>query len=223
MNRSPLSSMLLEKAITGFLNSKTAQGLSDRSVDSYKRILEQWAKYAGNKDVSQLTDREINAYLVFMRTEYVPRRFGGDTRLLAPKTLRNIWITMASFFTWAKTEFGMENPMKTIPAPRFQTVEVEPFTREEIVRMLRACIYSREEDTQYRRQFVMRRPTANRDQAILLTLFDSGIRASEFCALRIEDFEAKRGKLEIRHGGGGGAKGGKGRIVYLGKTAQHAV
>lgn len=77
------------------------------------------AKYAGNKDVSQLTDREINAYLVFMRTEYVPRRFGGDTRLLAPKTLRNIWITMASFFTWAKTEFGMENPMKTIPAPRF--------------------------------------------------------------------------------------------------------
>jgi integrase/recombinase XerD len=91
--------MLLEKAITGFLNSKTAQGLSDRSVDSYKRILEQWAKYAGNKDVSQLTVREINAYLVFMRTEYVPRRFGGDTRLLAPKTLRNIWITMASFFT----------------------------------------------------------------------------------------------------------------------------
>ena len=69
----------------------------------------------------------------------------------------------------------------------------------------------------------MRRPTANRDQAILLTLFDSGIRASEFCALRIEDFEAKRGKLEIRHGGGGGAKGGKGRIVYLGKTARHAV
>jgi len=180
MNRSPLSSMLLEKAITGFLNSKTAQGLSDRSVDSYKRILEQWAKYAGNKDVSQLTDREINAYLVFMQTEYVPRRFGGDTRLLAPKTLRNIWITRASFFTWAKTEFGMENPMKTIPAPRFQAVEVEPFTREEIIRMLRACIYSREEHPQYRRQFVMRRPTANRDQAILLTLFDSGIRASEF-------------------------------------------
>ena len=120
--------------------------------------------------------------------------------------------------TWAKIEFGMENPMKTIPAPRFQTVEVEPFTREGIVRMLRACIYSREEDTQYRKQFVMRRPTANRDQAILLTLFDSGIRASEFCALRIEDFEAKRGKLEICHGGGGGAKGGKGRIFYLGEN-----
>ncbi len=69
----------------------------------------------------------------------------------------------------------------------------------------------------------MRRPTANRDQAILLTLLDSGIRASEFSALRVDDFEAKRGKLEIRHGVEGGAKGGKGRVVYLGKTARHAV
>jgi len=130
---------------------------------------------------------------------------------------------MCSFFTWAKTEFRLDNPMKNVPAPRFQKVVVEPFTREEIARMLKACIYSREADTLARRRFVMRRPTANRDQAILLTLLDSGVRASEFCALEINDFEAKRGKLEIRHGVSGGAKGGKGRTVYLGKTARHAV
>jgi integrase/recombinase XerD len=69
----------------------------------------------------------------------------------------------------------------------------------------------------------MRRPTANRDNAIVLTLLDSGIRASEFCSLRVDDFDAKRGKLEVRHGAEGGAKGGKGRTVYLGKTARHAV
>src|SRR5690349_13788685 len=85
--RSPSNSLPLRAAITGFLNYKTAAGLSQRSVDSYKRILEQWADYAGNKKVNQLTDREINAYLVYMRTEYVPRRFGGDTRALSPKSL----------------------------------------------------------------------------------------------------------------------------------------
>lgn len=113
--------------------------------------------------------------------------------------------------------------MKSVPIPRFQKVDVEPFTQEEIESMLKACTYSREAETFMRRKFAMRRPTANRDQAILLTLLDSGIRASEFSALRVDDFEAKRGKLEIRHGVEGGAKGGKGRVVYLGKTARHAV
>jgi hypothetical protein len=43
----------------------------------------------------------------------------------------------------------------------------------------------------------MRRPTANRDQAIILTLLDSGIRASEFCSLRVEDFEAREASLKF--------------------------
>src|SRR5512134_2120604 len=86
MNRNPSSSLPLLTAITGFVNYKTAQGLSQRSVDSYKRILDQWAEYAGNKKVAQFTDRDINAYLVYMRTEYVPHRFGGSTRALSPKS-----------------------------------------------------------------------------------------------------------------------------------------
>ena len=82
--------------------------------------------------------------------------------------------------------------MKSVPIPRFQKVDVEPFTQEEIERMLKSCTYSREAETFMRRKFAMRRPTANRDQAILLTLLDSGIRASEFSSLRVGDFEAKR-------------------------------
>jgi integrase/recombinase XerD len=222
-HRSPSNSLPLLTAITGFVNYKTAEGLSQRSVDSYKRILDQWAEYGGNKKIAQITDSEINKYLVYMRTEYVPRRFSGNTRALSPKSLRNIWITLCSFFTWAHTEFRFENPMKSVPVPRFQKVDVEPFTQEEIERMLKVCTYSREADTFMRRKFAMRRPTANRDQAIILTLLDSGIRASEFSSLRVGDFDAKRGKLEIRHGVEGGAKGGKGRVVYLGKTARHAV
>ncbi len=110
-----------------------------------------------------------------------------------------------------------------VPVPRFQKVDVEPFTQEEIECMLKACTYSRDAETFMHRKFAMRRPTANRDQAIILTLLDSGIRASEFSSLRVGDFEVKKGKLEIRHGVEGGATGGKGRIVYLGKTARHAL
>ena len=40
MKRSPSGSMTLEKAITGFLNFKTAEGLSNRTIFSYQRTLE---------------------------------------------------------------------------------------------------------------------------------------------------------------------------------------
>jgi integrase/recombinase XerD len=223
MNHSPSGSLALRKAIIGFSNYKTAEGLSERTVDSYQRILDQWAKYAGDVDVTRITRQDIEAYLVFLRTEYVPHRFGGDTHSLSPKTLRNIYITLASFFGWASREFRVENPMKEIPAPRFQNAPIEPFTQEDIQRMLKACVYSREADPVNRRRFVMRRPTANRDQAVILTLVDTGLRASELCSLKIRDFDPKRGKLEVRHGAEGGAKGGKGRTVFLGKTARSSL
>jgi integrase/recombinase XerD len=215
--------LALPKAIIGFTNDKTAEGLTDRSVDSYKRALEQWVAYAGDVEVSQISKQDIEDYLFYLRTEYVPHRFGGDTSALAPKTLRNVYVTLASFFTWASREFQVQNPMKEVPAPRFQNPPIEPFTQEDVQRMLKACTYSREADPVNRRRFVMRRPTANRDQAIILTLVDTGLRALELCSLKIEDFDPKRGKLEIKHGVQGGAKGGKGRSVYLGKTARAAV
>jgi integrase len=128
---------------------------------------------------------------------------------------------MCSFFTWANTEFWMENPMKSVPIPRFPKVDVEPFTQDEIECMLKACTYSREAETFMRKKFAMRRPTANRDLAIILTLLDSGIRASEFSALRVGDFEVRRGKLEIRHATEGGAKGGKGREFCAKRLCKH--
>src|SRR6185312_10905487 len=91
-----------------------------------------------------ITDHDINSYLVYMRIEYVPSRWSGDTRNLSPKTLRNIWITLCSFFRWANVEFQIESPMKSVPIPRFPNVDVEPCTQEEIERMLKVFTYSRE-------------------------------------------------------------------------------
>ena len=73
------------------------------------------------------------------------------------------------------------------------------------------------------RKYTMRRATARRDRAILLILLDSGLRASELCSLKVADIDMKTGRVDIKHGVVGGAKGGKGRIVYLGKVARQAV
>lgn len=60
MNRKPLNSLSLGKAITGFVNYKTAEELSDRSVDSYKRILEHWAEVLHASRPSEIDDWKIN-------------------------------------------------------------------------------------------------------------------------------------------------------------------
>jgi hypothetical protein len=64
-------------------------------------------------------------------------------------------------FHAAKTEFRMENPLKSVPIPRFQKADVEPFIQEEIENMLKSCTYSREAETLMRRKFAMRRNQAS--------------------------------------------------------------
>ena len=105
MNHSSSGLLPASKAIVGFSNYKMAQGLAERSVDSYRRDLEQWAIHVGEVDVSRVTRQDIEAYLFYLRTEYVPHRFGGEQRPLSPKTLRNIYVTLAAFFGWVSREF----------------------------------------------------------------------------------------------------------------------
>ncbi len=69
----------------------------------------------------------------------------------------------------------------------------------------------------------MRLRFGHRDQAIILTLIDAGLRAMELCKLLIGNIDLKTGRVEVKHGVIGGAKGGKGRTVYLGKTTRKAV
>jgi integrase len=59
------------------------------------------------------------------------------------------------------------------------------------------------------RKFVRWRWADKRDQAIILTLLDMGLRASELSALKVNDVDLKSGKVHVKHGRLGGAKAGK--------------
>ena len=115
-------------------------------------------------------------------------------------------------------ELDFQNPMQNIPPPRFQKSPIETFTKKEIDALLKACTNTREAETRYRSSFSYIRPTAKRDQAIILTLLDTGLRAMELCSLKINNVDMKNGRISVEHGAVGGAKGGKGRIVFLGKV-----
>ncbi len=219
MNHSPLN-LLISKAIEGFNKYKIAEGLSLRSVDSYERVLKKWLAYQGDEPLEKIGSDDIRNYLAWLRTDYQPIRFNGKIHPLSPKTLRNIYIIFQAFFGWANQEFEINNPMLGIPSPKYKRAPVEAFTKEEVDLLVKACIFCKEAHTGWRRSFVMRRGTGARDQLIIFILLDTGLRASEFCSLSIGDVDLKTGKIEIKHGSEGGAKGGKGRTVFIGKATR---
>lgn len=223
MKHRPQGSLVLSKAVTGFLQYKAAEGLSPNTLQSYERDLKLWQIYAGDILVEDISTKLIQAYLVWLRTDYKPRRITGNQQALASKTIHNFYISLCAFFTWACREFNLPNPIKAVPAPKFEQAPVEPFTKDEVELLLKACEFSVEVRPGDRRKYVMRRAADKRDQALILTLLDTGLRASELSALKIGDIDLKSGKVNVKHGRLGGAKGGKGRTVYLGKAARRAI
>jgi integrase/recombinase XerD len=107
MNRNSSGSLVLSKAITGFISYKSAEGLSNRSIDSYERILKKWSENMGEIELTEISSQKITAYMSWLRGEYIPQRLNGKKHPLSPKTLRNVWITLSSFFSWAKQELKL--------------------------------------------------------------------------------------------------------------------
>lgn len=213
----------ISQALQGFLQAKAAEAISQRTLDSYEYLLNQWLAYAGDMDVSKVAAADLRAYLAYLRTEYVPKRFNGKTTPLSPKSLRNVHITLCSFFTWLQREFALPSPMKAIPAPDYEEPEIEPLSQADVEALVKVAEYCKETNPRDRRRFVARRPTGLRDKAVILMLLDTGLRASEFCALNVADVDMKTGKVVVKHGAEGGAKGGKGRFVYLGKATRRVL
>jgi integrase/recombinase XerD len=222
MNRGPLG-LKLSRSLSGFLQYKTAESLSPNTLKTYDYYVKVWIAHSGDKELDQFTTADVREFLAWLRTEYKPTRFNGNETPLSPKSLRNVWIALCSFWTWANKEFDLPSPMKNIPAPRFEFPPIEPYTKEQIEKILKAAEYCREANTDRRKTFQMRRATARRDRAIILCLLDTGLRANELCSLLVGDFDINTGRLQVKHGITGGAKGGKGRSVYLGKTGRNAL
>ncbi len=122
MNRRP-SGLSASKALTGFLRYKRAEGIAQRTVVGYEHDLKLWIEHQGDLDMAGARAQHILSFLSYLRTDHVPRRIAGDNSLkLSPKTVYNIYVSLASFFRWASCEFRLENPVKGVPRPRVPPV-----------------------------------------------------------------------------------------------------
>jgi integrase len=101
----------------------------------------------------------------------------GNTRLkraVRPITHKDYWVNFKCFFNWLIEEQLIEtSPMARLAKPRVPDEKVEPFTTDQVRAILEAA---------------KRSSYPKRNEAIVLFLLDTGVRASELCSLTLDNW-----------------------------------
>ncbi len=205
--------MKLSTAIQGFLLFKQGEGLSRNTINTYRLHLHYLEVYCNDMEVSEVTSTDILRFLNYMRTDHEPKRWNGNKKPLSAQTIRNIWVALRSFFTWASHALQIADVMQQVPVPKATNAERVPFKAEEVKRLLKVVAPKRAQRKRYTNHYIQ----MLRDQAIVLVLLDTGLRANELCQLDVGDVSLTTGKISVR------GKGGKHRYVYLADLSKRAL
>lgn len=185
--------MRIVQAITDFGIGRS--DLSPRTVEDYAMYLRRFADWVGDKPLEDVTDRDLSAFVLYMRDKYVSRR----GRPLSQAALYNCWCSLRSFYRWCAEMGYCDNVALSLKKPEKPQSVVEPFTKAEIQALLQACFYTAlSEPSDGRRPSRYRRPEAERDAAMLLVLLDTGIRVGELTRLNVEDVRLDRLEIEVK-------------------------
>lgn len=197
--------MNFKTALEGFWIARK-RDFSQNTVNDYSHTYRRFAEFIGDQPVDKITALHINQFLNQTK----------ERNDLSDKTVKNMWIALSSFFTWAKTELNVPHPIqKQIKIPKATKPVIQEYTQVEVKAMLHCCEYNSSWSSSTGKTSRSRRPTAKRDQAIICLLVETGIRASELCDLDIQDYDQNRGQIYIRHG-----KGNKQRMIYIADAAK---
>jgi len=193
----------LSAYLESFIRSRKALDRSPRTLDEYRLAVRVFSDYLigcySDDDLRRVTRREIRDFTsVYLQA--------GHTSTTANKTLRGL----RALFNWLwREEEIAENPFARVQLPPADKSPREGFSTAEVKAMLRVC---ERRATSPRAGFL-----AARDFSILVTMFDTGLRASEITAMTADGFDWQSGLFMVP---------GKGRKLYqrhLGDRALAAV
>jgi site-specific recombinase XerD len=210
----------LDDAIARFLAFRKLRHLSDGTLDRYAqdfRLWTSWRTRMGHSPIlTDITLAELRAFLAYLSDEHVPhstnpRRAPLDRVGLKPHTIAGHWkLLHAAWAFWIDEDLLTDRQQAffmrgRVPSPKIPH-EIRP-TYE--VAQIEALIAADGPKS--------RPESAARDKAILLLLYDTGMRVSELCGLCDKDMHAAE-RQAVVHG-----KGKKQRYVFWTERAQAAL
>lgn len=186
----------VHQAAIAFLLDRRTRNLSHNSIAFYTQELTPFIIFLDGQGINQFSDITPEVIRLYLANLAEKRNGGGQ---------HAAYRAVRAFLRWAWEEFDFQtrNPITRVEAPKRKTDPLPGVAVDDVLRMVEACKGGR---------------FALRDKAMLLTLVDTGARASELIAWTIGDFDPPAGALVIRHG-----KGDKARVVYIGKSTRRAL
>ncbi len=192
-NREPISDHDL---IRGFELALGASGRRDKTLEVYTdsiKALSAFARQEGLPPLAAINVEHVRFWLMSLHKK-------GNK----PGTVHVRYRSLNRFFRWCVEEGErQDNPMERVDPPRIPNT-IQPY-------------YS-PEDLQKVLKLIGRRVVHDlRDKAIILTLFDTGVRAAELRGMREEDLDWRTRTIMVT------GKAGKQRRVSIGLVAAQAI
>lgn len=203
-----MAHLTFSQALEGYYLHVRARRLSEHTLADYANTYRKFADYLdGDPLLTAITRNDIESFLASF-----------DPDLISAKTLLNYHTGLAALYTWALSEglVSCHVPRQVTP-PDPEKKEIIPFTEADVKLMLASL----ERTKPYRRAGQLQPsdralPNPLRNRAIILTLLDTGLRASELCSLRLANADLKNQRLTRVMG-----KGSRERTALLSaKTAK---
>ncbi len=147
-----------------FLDAKTIEGCSERTIKFYRATIEKMLENV-NVPVRKITTEDMRGYL----SDY--QKINDCSKVTVDNVRRNI----SSFFSWLEEEnYILKSPMKRIHKIKTNQQVKEIITDEDIERLRDKC-------------------NCDRDLAMIDLLYSTGIRVGELVNLNVKDidFEAR--------------------------------
>jgi len=201
----------LDNLFQGYKLTCKAEGKSQKTIriaTTATKVFKDFLVEEGlSTDVTQIDSKIIRRYILYLQqvklfrdhpcNKPIDRKLTGHTINCYLRTLRTFWNWLYS------EELIQSNPFAKIKIPKAPKKLIPTFSNNQIQDLLAAI------DTST--------PVGYRDWTILITLLDTGLRASELVGLTLDYVWIEDGLLKVL------GKGNKERLVPIGATVQKAM
>jgi integrase/recombinase XerD len=179
------------------------RGLSENTLDAYRRDLRRYVGFLARREVLDPKDVEEPAVRSFVASLSASTHGPDDAPYRATSVARTL-SAVRSFHRFLLREgVTADDPAAAVRRPKLPRSLPRPLPVEDVGRLLEAPDGTT--------------PVGVRDRAILEMLYGSGLRISELTGLDVDDLDLEEGSLRVL------GKGGKEREVPLGSFGREAV